>query len=766
MYYSTVVHKLYSLVMMISQLSAHVKTVYKVTRLSVAEDTWPPEQPKEFTPLMLLHHEDEHRMRDVTIVTEARVTSSTSNKPMAMQPSLYHHNELKDAVKASKTTTEISEILAHLEVSNSPQTILIEGAPGIGKTILLKHIAYSWAELEILKRYELVLLVYLRDPRVQKMSNLEQLFQYFCKSFGRNAARTAVTCSEYFLGNHGLTLILLIDGYDELPEDLRDNSLIADILNRHVLPNCDLVVSSRPHASALLRKRSTLQVDILGFSEEQRKHYIEHSLNDQSQIKQLITYLEQHINISSLCYVPFNMVLLLFLYKQGVPLPNSATQLYNIFICLTIRRNLTKYGITFKQPITDINNLPEPYVKFIQQLSKLSLQALNNNQLIFTLDQIKQFCPQVESIPGALNAFGLLQAKDHFSIFQSTITFNFLHLSVQEFLAANHITTLTPDEELSILKQYFWSDIHSNMFTIYVSLTKGQRSTFKKFLSGGDDSVAIHSKFLNDKLKCIHLYRCFNEASDDCVCRTIEREFSDGIINFYNVKPSTTDIENIITFLTCSSIKRWKMLNLGGCNIKDAGLYMMHRMLQSLPITIEELVLSANDLSSSCDNSLADIVISCTVKVLDVNGNGTLGQTGEFYPAILSPSSMLQRLNVANTILSNKVSIMIFNLLQEKDTKLEWLDISDNEITDDSCDVIVKTLQVNNVLQHLCLNGNRISKQATKFIVNSLHVNNVLAQLRISAKDSTKILTQLQDEINVERRKRGVHVQLNITIGK
>ena len=399
----------------VTQLSCHVKAVYKATRFTVAKDTWPPEQSREYTPLVLLHHEDEHSMRKVTIVTEALhsgaisdVISATTSKPIAMQPSLHHHNKLEDALKASKTTTEVSEILAPLEVSDNPQTILIEGAPGIGKTILLKHIAYSWAEQGILQKYELVLLVYLRDPTVQKMSSLKELFQYFCKH--HMEGDEVAMCIKHISSNQGKTLTLLIDGYDEMPEELRDNSLIADILNRQVLPDCGLVVSSRPHASVLLRKQATLRVDILGFTEQQRKHYIEHSLNDQSQIKQLTTYLEQHVIISSLCYVPFNIVLLLFLYKQGVPLPKNATQLYNIFICLTIRRNLTKYGITVKQPITDINNHPKPYGKFIQQLSKLSLQALNNNQLIFTLDQIKQFCPQVESIPGALNAFGLLQA--------------------------------------------------------------------------------------------------------------------------------------------------------------------------------------------------------------------------------------------------------------------------------------------------------------------------------------------------------------------
>ena len=756
----------------VTQLSCHVKAVYKATRFTVAKDTWPPEQPKEFTPLVLLHHEDEHSMRDVTIVTEAlhsgaisNVISATSSKPMAIQPSLHYHDKLQDALKASKTTMEVSEILAPLKVSDNRQTILIEGAPGIGKTMLLKHIAYSWAEQEILQKYELVLLIYLRDPTVQKMSSLKELFQYFCKH--HMEGDEVAMCIKQISSNQGKTLTLLIDGYDELPEELRDNSFIADILNRQVLPDCGLVVSSRPHASVLLRKQATLLVEILGFTEEQRKHYIEHSLNNQSQIKQLTTYLEQHVIIKSLCYVPFNIVLLLLLYKQGVPLPNNATQLYNIFICLTIRRNLTKYGITIKQPITDINNLPEPYGKFIQQLSKLSLQALNNNQLIFTLDQIKQFCPLVESIPGALNAFGLLQAIEHVSIFQTTTTFNFLHLSVQEFLAANHITTLTPDEELFILKQYFWSNSHSNMFTIYITLTKGQRSAFREFLSGGDDSIAINSKFLNDKLKCIHLYRCFNEASgDDRVCRTIQRKFSNGIIYFSHTTLSTNDIENISTFLTCCSIKQWKELNLEYCHIQDAELHIIHRIITPSSITIEMLWLYGNNLSFSSDRCLTDIVITCGVKVLNISINKTIGQTEEFFPAILSsPSSMIEKLYIHGINISTRAAIMIFTLLKEKKTKLKKLGMADSDITNDVCDIIAETLQVNSTLEYLDICGNKISKEASKLILNSLRQNNTLKELNLPyySEDDKKQIFILQDIVNKERKHRGCQVKLNVT---
>ena len=766
-----------SLVIVVSQLSGNVKAVYKATRFSVTKDTWPPDQPSEFTPLVLLHHEDEESITQVTTITKALhrgaisdVVSATSSEPIAKRPRLRSHDELREALKASKATatTDISEILAPLEVSDKAQTILIEGAPGIGKTILLKHIAYSWAEQGMLQKYNLLLLVQLRDPTVQKMSSLKELFQYFCSKHGIEGEDIAM-CIKHISSNQGKSLVLLLDGYDEMPEEFRGISLIADILNRQVLPDCGLVVSSRPHVSLLLRKQASLRVDILGFSEEQRKHYIEHSLNDQSQIKQLNTYLDQHNIISSLCYLPFNILLLLFLYKQGF-LPNNVTELYSIFIYLTIRRNLTKYGITAKQAITDINNLPEPYGKFIQQLSKLSLQTLNKNQLIFTLNEIKQFCPQVESIPGALNGFGLLQAIEHVSIFQATTTFNFLHLSLQEFLAANYITTLTPDEELSILEEHFWRGSHSNMFTIYITLCKGRRNSFRKFLSGGDDTIAIHSKFLKNKLQSINLYRCFNEAAsgDDRVCRTIERKFSDGITDLYRTTLSTNDIENIAIFLTCSNIKQWKILDLGFCNIRDADLRILHRLLHSSTITIEVLQLHSNDLSSSSDGCLSDIVINCRVRVLSIGYNKTIGQTEEFFPTILSSPS-LETLYIANINLSSRAAIMIFTALKEKKTKLKKLLMADNDVTADARDVLAETLQVNSTLEELNIHGNTISKEALRLILNSLRHNNTLTELLVpsnySEGDNKQILA-LRDIVNDERKRRGCQAKLNVKFSR
>ena len=167
--------------------------------------------------------------------------------------------------------------------------------------------------------------------------------------------------------------------------------------------------------------------------------------------------------------------------------------------------------------------MPEPYNKIIQQLSKLPLEALNDDKLIFTLDEIKAACPDITAIPGAIKGFGLLQAVEHFGLTGTTTTFNFLDFSIQEYLAAHYIANLAADKELRIIENKFWSKIHLNMFFLYISLTKGQRPSFKHFLCGGNKAVAISDKFLNDQLRCLHLYCCFHEAGNDVICKTIDQ---------------------------------------------------------------------------------------------------------------------------------------------------------------------------------------------------------------------------------------------------
>ena len=283
------------------------------------------------------------------------------------------------------------------------------------------------------------------------------------------------------------------------------------------------------------------------------------------------------------------MAILLYLYKLGNPLPSNSTELYHHFICSTITRHLSKLGNPLtSNKITNLTDLPEPRSRIIKQLSKLLLEALNNNKLIFTLDEITAACPDIAATPGAINGFGLLQAVQHFGLYAKTMTLNFIHFTVQKYLAALYISHLPPNKELKVIEANFWSNIHFNMFSIYISLTKGQRSSFKKFLSGGffkklfSGRRAIARKFINDQLKCLRLYRCFKEANNETLCNTIERAevFNDKVIRLGGTTLTGSDIECVSLFLASSFNKEWKRLNLYSCYIQDKGLNTLWRGLR------------------------------------------------------------------------------------------------------------------------------------------------------------------------------------------
>ena len=98
----------------------------------------------------------------------------------------------------------------------------------------MQGIAYSWATGKLLQGFEMVVFLQLRSPAVQDVSLVADIFQLVCKGDSK-AAEIAVSSSDYFFKNQGEGLVFLFDSYDEFPEYLQKDSLIASILKHQVL---------------------------------------------------------------------------------------------------------------------------------------------------------------------------------------------------------------------------------------------------------------------------------------------------------------------------------------------------------------------------------------------------------------------------------------------------------------------------------------------------------------------------------------------------
>ena len=740
------------------------------SRFMVDDHTWPPEQLKCFTPLLLVHYQGNRNSKQVTAMAKlmrtGEITSvaGANESCIARNSESHSHEDLKEALDATTVTKRLEEILVSLEKRNESCFILTEGAPGIGKSVLLKEIAYQWGKKHLLQAFKLVLLISLRDPLLQQAKSIPDVLQSFCRG-DPDATKITTMCSKYLFENGGKDLVFLFDGFDELPEDLRTKGLIVDIIRRRVLPLCGLVVSSRPHATRELHKQATLRVDILGFTEKERQYHIQQVLHGQPhKIKELTQYFEHHISIGSLCYVPFNLIVLLYLYKQGISLPKNSTELYSSFICHTVYRHLTKQG--HASIITKLTDLPTPCNKIIEQLSKLSLEALNDNKLVFSLDEIKAACPDITVVPGAINGFGLLQAVEHFGLIGVTTTFSFLHFSIQEYLAAHHIISLPAEEELSIIKKKFWSNIHFNMFSIYISLTKGQRPSLKQFLSGGNKAIAISDEFLYNQFQCFRLYRCFHEANDTNICKNIEQSkiFNSKVIDLSRHVLTTSDVECLALFLTSSFHKQWLELNLYKRYIQDHGLHILHHALyQHTDIAINKLRLSVNGLTTQSSSLISEITLKCKVKSLLLSSNYSIGEEQQLYSVLMNSTTVLEELYMYNTKLSSNGAIDMFVALNDNNT-LRKLDISLNDITDDACNAIATALKQNGSLVKLWIYDNPLSGEAILNIMTALKCNNTLVGLWLPhcSEDIEKKANSLQEAINKMRQDQECQVKLRI----
>ena len=734
-----------------SNHSMILKGHYINKRFDSDEHTWPPKQPKHFTPVIMICQKEQRSKKEIEYMVENGIEEYLSTT-------------------TSKRTQDLQEVFSH------QHSILVEGLPGIGKSVLLKHIAYLWGNGELFPHTAFLFLLHLRDPSVQQIHSLDALVRHVYPGDYEQASQVTSCVAQ----DGGKFVTILLDGYDELPVNLRQNGFIFDLLQHKILPACSIVVSSRPHASTHLRNNISCQAEILGFSQQDQQHFIEHSLKGQPhKISQLKQYLKDHSTIRNLCNVPFIMTILLYLYKnkEERPLPTNYTGLYNLFICLTICRHIAKFGKPLDIEFEDLNGLPQPYSKIIRNLSKFAFKALGNNQLVFTLAEVKKKCPDIDKPIN--NGLGLLQAVEHAGRTSKSLYYNFIHLSIQEFLAAHHVATLPPSKEHSILHEKFWNTPeYFNMFDIYVALTNGQRPPFKQlfqpslieklktlFTGREKDLNGISQQLLSDKIKCLRMYCCFQEAGDMVMCKLIEvsTKLDKQQINLKYMRLSLSDIHCLTIFLTYSSHKEWQVLDLYNSHIQDCGLQMLQHRLRNSNVIIRNVELNNTDLTQVSSSFISDLTINCRVEKLWINDNKIVGEDETLYRMITDHSSVLEELYMNSINLSATGAILLFTALS-KAKKLRVLWIRDNDITDDASEAIIRAMKENTTLVELQMYRNLISGTCACHIVQALQNNQTLQRLYLNIfndHDERKILV-LKQIVNRKRKIHGSQVKLQI----
>ena len=354
--------------------------------------------------------------------------------------------------------------------------MLIDGAPGVGKTTLCRKFCKDWGAGQILKQFSLVWLLNLREERIAKAKSLDDLFQHYNKKLLKKVL-------EHIEETGGEGNLLVSDGFDELSEKERtQHSLFLDIIRGKVLPKCSVIVSSRPYASQMLQqmKSITHHVEIVGFTEKQIKECIRQNITDKPKAEELIEQLKQRLDILSLCYTPLNAAITLYVYKQEEhTLPTTLTQLYTLYILHSLKRSVEIHFENLNaHDITDLKNLPDPIALPFIALCKMAYNGLQDDQLGFSTSQLPQ---SLQGCPGCKGTkpdlLGLMSGSKSFTGSNVEVSYQFTHLTAQEFLAAWYAAIVLSAEEQSKLFIEKAGDDRFRMMLLFLAGITGLHDT-------------------------------------------------------------------------------------------------------------------------------------------------------------------------------------------------------------------------------------------------------------------------------------------------
>ena len=310
-----------------------------------------------------------------------------------------------------------------------------------------------------MQQYSLVVLLRLREEEVQKIGSVSQLF------FSYESDDKATLVKEV-LKVQGKGILFILDGFDELPKALQQKGFLLNLIKGLVLPASTVLVTSRPSATAelLTSCRPQKRVEILGFTQEDAEAYARSIFSSNpTKLEKFLAYISVCNNpaINSLMYVPLNAAIIVQIYQNSyyrsnsATLPHTLTELYTQ-LCLTVlRRYVQSDDISTADTLQD---LPKPLHKQFLQLCKIAFEGIKNEEVIF--HKVSQDLVQF----GFLNSVSALYGAGR-------VSYNFLHLTIQEFLAAYHISQLRLDR-LEVFEQYGGDERWNVVWRFVAGLTK------------------------------------------------------------------------------------------------------------------------------------------------------------------------------------------------------------------------------------------------------------------------------------------------------
>uniref|UniRef100_A0A9J8D7B6 Si:ch211-191a16.2 n=1 Tax=Cyprinus carpio carpio TaxID=630221 RepID=A0A9J8D7B6_CYPCA len=676
---------------------------------------------------------------------------------------------IEKTLKAAAGATipiKCSDIFRALPGQDKPiRTVLTKGVAGIGKTVSVQKFILDWAEGKENQDVQLIFPLPFREINLMKdktlsLSDLLQLFFPETK--------------EIDIFSDKYKVLFIFDGLDEcrlsldfqsdvrlcdVSESVSVDVLLTNLIVGNLLPSALIWITSRPAAADLVPSECVHRVtEIRGFNEPQKEEYFRKRISDQSLADRIISHLKSSRSLFIMCHIPvFCWISAAVLEKmlsraESGEIPKTLTQMYTHFLTAQINIKDTKY-----------NEKKETDKEMIFKLGKLAYEQLDRGNLIFYEEDLRE-CGIDVTEASVYSGLCSQIFREELGLYQGKV-FCFVHLSIQEHLAALYVHLSFHNSRINVLEAHesgspvTMLSLHKCAVEKKLKSMNGYLDLFLRFLIGlslesnhsllkgllvkKTDSSLEREKtieYLKQKIKTIPcsemalvLFHCLNELNDHSLTTEIQSYLTSGKLNSEALSP---DLWSALVYILMTSNEKFEEFELRKYGRSDAAVFWL------LPV----IKLSKKIWMHDCDiTEIGCAVLSAVLpsisnlRELDLSHNNLQDSGVEILCIGLKRShydlKKLLRI-LGSDVCKPDLHFIVLPTAGLEDTKcrLESLNLKNCGVTEAGCVSLSKALSLNpSHLRVLDLSWNNIGDSGVKHLCAALEkVHCALETLKLS----------------------------------
>ncbi|XP_073337085.1 NACHT, LRR and PYD domains-containing protein 3-like [Pagrus major] len=651
----------------------------------------------------------------------------------------------------------------------SIRTVLTNGIAGIGKTFLVQKFVLDWTNKENNQDVHLIFPFTFRQLNLRKGEKLSLTeLIHKCIRETRDIKEEALNHIFTALQSSGNTnydkskfkLVFALDGLDESrlqlncsTDEIQDTDfdvtqstsvdvLLSNLIKRNLLPSARLWITTRPAAANQIHSDFVdVVTEVRGFTDPQKEEYFRKRFRDEEQASRIISHIKTSRSLHIMCHIPvfcwITATVLgdLLKTREGGELPKTLTEMYAEFLRFQIHQTKKKYD-------------PKKYdqkkcIRYIKSLAKLAFHQLEKGNLIFYETDLKESGIDVRGASVFSGVFTEIFKEERGRKSDEVKMFSFVHLSVQEFLAALYVEMSLINKNKNVMSEpappptFFEhvrklfskrsrTEVHRFAIDNALQSPNGHLDLFLRFLLGlslqtnqtlpegllkKERSSQTNQKtveYIKEKIsenlspeRSINLFHCLNELNDGSLVKEIQQYLRSGSLSTDKLSPAQW---SALVFILLSSEEDLDVFDLKKYSASEEALL---RLLPVVKASNKALLSGCNLSERSCE-ALSSILSSqsSSLRELDLNNNN-LQDSGvkPLSVGLKSPHCKLETLRLSGCNLSEGSCEALSSALSSQSSSLRHLDLNNNDLQDSG----VKPLSVGLKSPHCKLETLRLS---------------------------------------------------------